>query len=731
MDEGRKPDARSIDSLLDRLEVLPTPSPVAMRLISVLDSDATTIAEVVELISSDPALAARVISTCARSRNGRALRIESIERAVVLLGFDAVRAAALSVRLFETMSGFPSASSGQSGAFDVALFWRHSLTVAVMSERIAALGATASPSAAFIGGLLHDIGHLGLHAVAPRIFQSACEIAEAECGSVDVVSARKIGIDGRTAGRRIGTRWKLPEDIINAVWLVDQPIAVMQECSSPELVMAISLADAIVARDHVCISGHGSRVSAINELARTLGVEVAAIQELRTSVFEEVELRAGVLELDATPTTEILLQSISRANAVLGRFALAYRDQSARVDLCESDLERIARFHEAGPYTTIEEVIHGVGDSARALVEGSTACVIVPGPDGESAPRIRLRSEVLTKCIEFSTGMPADVACDVLSRNCLDRRGSPVRLELQEGRSAVVVIGCGPGSVPNDFEPGGSLCAAWAAAIDDALVRERAHRLSERLAEANRELAAHRETASQARASAAIGAIVSGAAHEINNPLAIVAGRSHLLAKCLDQTELGRAAAEIESAATKVADLVEALAESVAPIEVIRRELDVGELLSEACRVADSRGSGQISIKCAGALPRASLDLEHIRAVIAELLENALRVSEGEGVSLEARQAANGLRIQVSDHGPGFSARALQHAFEPFFSEQAAGRRCGLGLANARRLVEAHGGSITIRNSPRGGAEVTVSLPPAARTTLPDGLSKGGSERVT
>ena len=108
---------RSAEVLLDRLDDLPSPSAVAMRLMTILDSDSASARDVIELIATDPALSARVVGLCARSPRGRSLGITCLDRAVVLLGFDAVRSAALSVRLFETVDGFGSAVSSQ----DVAL----------------------------------------------------------------------------------------------------------------------------------------------------------------------------------------------------------------------------------------------------------------------------------------------------------------------------------------------------------------------------------------------------------------------------------------------------------------------------------------------------------------------------------------------------------------------------------------------------------------------------------
>ena len=151
---------------------------------------------------------------------------------------------------------------------------------------------------------------------------------------------------------------------------------------------------------------------------------------------------------------------------------------------------------------------------------------------------------------------------------------------------------------------------------------------------------------------------------------------------------------------------------------------DVATLMAEASGAVDSRLSGGVAIRCSGNLPMVELDSTHMRSVIRELLDNALRMGSGESVTIDARVVKDVLRIQVTDCGPGFSEKAIEHAFQPFFSDHAAGRRPGLGLANARRMVEAHGGSISLKNRQGcGGAEVTVYLPLGVCTAFTDGNS--------
>ncbi|HAW96114.1 MAG TPA: hypothetical protein DCX60_07560 [Phycisphaerales bacterium] len=705
-------DTDPIADLLGRLDALPSPTALAMRLMHVLDDDQSTAREIIDLIATDPALSARVVGLCARSERGRSLGVTSLDRAVVLLGFDAVKTAAFSVRFFQAVNEI---ETSKSSGFDLSLFWRHSLAVAVLSEKIASDRPGVSESSAFIGGLVHDIGHLALHSLVPKIFGSACEIADMRTQTVDVIVQNNLGIDGRTAGRRVARQWGLPEELIDVVWLLDQPMSVIGGCVQPELVAIVSLADAIVAGDHLCIKGHGTRASALRDICNTFDLDLNRILDMRADVLVEVERKAEELGLDSAPTTELLLESIARANRSVGRFARAYRDRLVESRASESSLDSLRRFLNRLPCESVEDAVQLISDSARDHIPNSSACVILPPDDASEDPRIWLFEGGSVNKITFEAGMPADVARDVLSRNRLERCGHPIRLSLRGERVAIVALGVEVGTLSSDFNPDSALKSAWKAAIDHVLMREHAEYISEKLAHSNRVLVDHRETLSKARAASAVAAIAAGAAHEINTPLALIAGRSHLLSKWLANTEFSGAASEIEDASMRATEIIDALSESVRPIEIMVRPTSIGRLLADACNdVSDHRGE-RVSIRSNGPLPTALVDPDHLRCVLVEIIENGLRASNDGPIVLEAESIEGDLHLVIRDHGSGFTEKAMHNAFEPFFSDQPAGRRRGLGLSMARRLIEAHGGSISLSNhsSGKSGARVSIHLPEA------------------
>ncbi len=115
------------------------------------------------------------------------------------------------------------------------------------------------------------------------------------------------------------------------------------------------------------------------------------------------------------------------------------------------------------------------------------------------------------------------------------------------------------------------------------------------------------------------------------------------------------------------------------------------------------------------------MDSDRIRQVIRNLLENSISaVGEPGEIRIECAESnvhnQPAVRITITDNGPGFESEQLQRAFEPFFTTKTKGT--GLGMAIAKRIVEAHGGTIDIDNAVRGGAEVIVTLPRDFREAL-------------
>ena len=125
---------KRVELILQQLQQLPTLPSVAVRVMEVTGRDDSTAAEVVQLISADQSLTAKILQLVHRASSGVRGEVSSVERAVVLLGFEAVRSAVLAVSVFQSMEGD---STRPHSRFNREEFWKHCIAVASCAELIA------------------------------------------------------------------------------------------------------------------------------------------------------------------------------------------------------------------------------------------------------------------------------------------------------------------------------------------------------------------------------------------------------------------------------------------------------------------------------------------------------------------------------------------------------------------------------------------------------------------
>jgi PAS domain S-box-containing protein len=262
---------------------------------------------------------------------------------------------------------------------------------------------------------------------------------------------------------------------------------------------------------------------------------------------------------------------------------------------------------------------------------------------------------------------------------------------------------------------------------------------------AEEEIARQREALHQADKISALGSLLAGVAHELNNPLSIVVGRSVMLEDADLDPKVGAAVASIRTAAERCAKIVKtflAMARKQAPTRVpVRIDGIVAAALDLLGYGLESAGI-RVTTDVPADLPQTMADPDQLTQVLTNLVTNAQQAMVGWSGKREVAIAAEHdprhgqLRIIVNDSGPGIPDQVRGRIFDPFFTTKPAGGGTGIGLAVCRGIVEAHEGTITAGVAPGGGASFVVTLPvvgtlgATARIEVPAAAHAGTAGRI-
>lgn len=243
--------------------------------------------------------------------------------------------------------------------------------------------------------------------------------------------------------------------------------------------------------------------------------------------------------------------------------------------------------------------------------------------------------------------------------------------------------------------------------------------LSERQA-VEAELVRQREALHQSEKLAALGELLAGVAHELNNPLSVVVGQALLLRETNSDPAIADRLARLERAADRCVRIVKTFL-SMARRRPRRTEpTSLNRTIRDAVEVAGHalRSSGiRVRLRLTKNLPAIIGDSDQLAQVLTNLIFNAeiaMREKAGERNLSIASAVADGGRsvvVTVRDTGPGVPQELHARVFEPFFTTQGLGAGTGIGLAFCHRVIEAHGGSITLATARGGGAQFTLRIP--------------------
>ncbi|MDN5871886.1 MAG: ATP-binding protein, partial [Nitrococcus sp.] len=222
-----------------------------------------------------------------------------------------------------------------------------------------------------------------------------------------------------------------------------------------------------------------------------------------------------------------------------------------------------------------------------------------------------------------------------------------------------------------------------------------------------------------------MGEMAAGIAHEINQPLSAIATYAQALGNLLrleppDVEVAAEICEKIDAQARRAGQVTQSVRNLIRQHDVSAEIVDVNRVIADVRNLieADARAAGiRIVVRYDEGLPPVRADALQLQQVVLNLTRNALDTMRGElyahgDIIVETvRAAAGGVRITVTDHGPGVSRALADNIFYPFVTTKENG--LGVGLAISRTIIQAHGGTLSFGDNPEGGAIFTIDLPAA------------------
>jgi PAS domain S-box-containing protein len=233
------------------------------------------------------------------------------------------------------------------------------------------------------------------------------------------------------------------------------------------------------------------------------------------------------------------------------------------------------------------------------------------------------------------------------------------------------------------------------------------------------ELTRQRESLYQREKLAALGSLLAGVAHELNNPLSVVVARAVLLEE-QGNPAAQTAALKIRTAAERCARIVRTFLAMARQQQPERGPVAINDVISAALDITAypvRTSSIEVKLDLAEDIPLIHADADQLHQVLLNLVINAQQsLQDHPGprhirVTSRFDTRAQLVRVTVADNGPGIPAHLRARIFEPYFTTKPTGIGLGVGLAVSLGIVEAHEGTLTVACPAHGGAEFSITLP--------------------
>jgi PAS domain S-box-containing protein len=235
---------------------------------------------------------------------------------------------------------------------------------------------------------------------------------------------------------------------------------------------------------------------------------------------------------------------------------------------------------------------------------------------------------------------------------------------------------------------------------------------------AQAEIEAQRGRIHQIEKLSAMGSLLAGVAHELNNPLAILVAQSTLLREKAASDDVRQRAERIHAAADRAGRIVKSFLAMARQKPPSRQMTSINAMVRETLEMLayGLRSAGvEVISDLDPAVPDIRVDSDLFRQVIANIVLNAQQAlmvhPQPRQLTVRTRSGPDHVLIEIEDNGPGVAAELASRIFDPFFTTKPAGVGTGIGLAICKDVVQAHGGKLELVNPGQPGTSFRITMP--------------------
>ena len=698
---------------ISTLKDLPSLPHILMKLMAACNDENGSLGDIVDILTNDPSLCAKVLRMVNSAYYGLGSRVDGIDQAVAYLGTDAVKNIAVCSAVYQAFN----TRKGDS-AFNLKLFWWHSLKCALLSRIFAKEVAYGSPEEAFVAGLLHDIGKLVLWVNFPEKYTELIKQYE-DRAEMLATGESQLGATHSQIGAWLLDRWKFPSLVADSAFYHHEPLERIADALPLSQIVytanmlsgktadsredGIRVAKALLGSSSEQVLGFlALSDEALGEVARSFGIEIEAPQEIGENPSDTDR-----------KVQENLVREVRDISLLLGtiRNLVAAQEEKEILKVLHEGLQILFDIRHIlfFLYDDEKDILVGKEVEGHQITSRANDLTIPMGLEKSLLVSCLLAGKALDS---FSLGQSSDlVITDAQMIRFMKTDGMLcLPLALRSEYVGVVVVGLDSTKLSHL----GRNFKLLEMFLSEATLTLRLEQLRERQL---RRIQSERAGASFDVARKVV--------HEVNNPLGIMKNYLKILGvklreQGIELDELGVLNEEIDRIALIVGGLTAFSRETSrkwAPVDINALIDDLVKLTAESL-LKEKKVAIQADLD--PKLPKLMSDRGGLRQILVNLMNNASEAMMKGGniyfktryrsAPLEGSESRGLVEVTVSDDGPGIPEEMKKRVFEPFVSSKGSGHS-GLGLSIVLNLINGLKGNIVCQSEEGKGTRFKIEFP--------------------